>query len=451
MATVDDYYARMQLTDEDKQAAATRALMMAAAAAFASNDGRPLGSILGNTMFAGVGSYDNSLSSAKRSKLDDIAFRKQAMDLANADKKAEEEKMLAEAMRNAAAPNATTFGQSAPDMGPPAAPMSGKERERQMLTNTINSLIAKGGGHLIGPLQDRLAKLDPEVFATKDVVDPKTGRRVRINVLKDATEIQSPYLPDKEKLHFADNGQQTGIGLDPFTGEVANPGIQKTMTPGEIDSSRRGDASLNLQRDQFNRGRVQYDAERGGMVNLDTGAFTPATQGGQPLAPKMPEKQKGELLAIDKQIGQVQGALEAVKAVPSAFGAMRGAATMAGSVPETIAGRSDSPDERQARAYVFNIVSSVINERAGAAQSAQELARLRSFLPAEMDGPQQIQNKLEGFQKYLTDSRAAVSQPITAAGPKPAADPLVVTDPNGKAHRFPTKQQADAFRQAAGL
>jgi hypothetical protein len=48
-------------------------------------------------------------------------------------------------------------------------------------------------------------------------------------------------------------------------------------------------------------------------------------------------------------------------------------------------------------------VSRVINERAGAAQSAQEMQRLRSFLPADTDNDIQITNKLKGFQSYLAD------------------------------------------------
>jgi hypothetical protein len=55
------------------------------------------------------------------------------------------------------------------------------------------------------------------------------------------------------------------------------------------------------------------------------------------------------------------------------------------------------------------VVSKVINERAGAAQSVQELSRLRSFLPAEMDSAKQIQDKLTAFETYLKDSRKAYS------------------------------------------
>jgi hypothetical protein len=129
---------------------------------------------------------------------------------------------------------------------------------------------------------------------------------------------------------------------------------------------------------------------------------------GQPLnmGAKVSEAQKKALLDIDQQLAVVSGALEAARGTPSAFGMTRGMATKAGDIPETIAGAMSLDQEQQARSYVFNVVSKVINERAGAAQSAQELARLRLFLPAEMDNAKQIENKLIGFQTYLSDLRA---------------------------------------------
>ena len=129
------------------------------------------------------------------------------------------------------------------------------------------------------------------------------------------------------------------------------------------------------------------------------------------LTPKLTEAQKKELSTIEAQEKTVQGALDAVKKTPTAFGMARGAATMSGSIPETIAGRFDSPAQREARSYVYNVVSKVINERAGAAQSAQELARLRSFLPAEMDSADQITSKLNAFQTYLKDQREGWAKP----------------------------------------
>jgi hypothetical protein len=126
----------------------------------------------------------------------------------------------------------------------------------------------------------------------------------------------------------------------------------------------------------------------------------------------MPESQKKEIQSLDSQIAVVDHALEQVKKNPTAFTFARGAATMAGAIPESIAGRQDTDAERQARSFVFNTVSKTINERAGAAQSAQELARLRSFLPGELDDAEQIDSKFKSFKAYLNEQRDVYAAPI---------------------------------------
>lgn len=154
--------------------------------------------------------------------------------------------------------------------------------------------------------------------------------------------------------------------------------------------------------------------ETGPMVLGPNAQARPITgPDGQPVRGK-PAKPSAavekELLSIDQQERVIDGGLKAVQDVPTAFTFTRGAATMTGPLTESIAGRFDNPKEQEARSYVFNIVSKVINERAGAAQSAQELARLRSFLPAETDSPQQIKSKLTAFKNYLSDQRSAVTK-----------------------------------------
>ena len=136
----------------------------------------------------------------------------------------------------------------------------------------------------------------------------------------------------------------------------------------------------------------------------------------KPSAPNA--AQQKELMSINQQRSIVNGALNAVTSTPGAFTFKRG---VAGKLPfgETLAGRTETPQETQARAYVFNNVSRVINERAGAAQSAQELARLNSFLPADTDGPEQIKNKLNGFSTYLNDLESGTRGKPTKAGGAP--------------------------------
>jgi hypothetical protein len=202
-------------------------------------------------------------------------------------------------------------------------------------------------------------------------------------------------------------GQSFDVTMNPFQSQSL-----------DLDRAKFGyQKSRDAAKDAQGPGEIkpQWDSTTGQFV-YPPSADAPSGRAVKPegYQPKPPEHTRKELDSIDAQLGIVAGARKAAEETPSAFGMKRGAATMAGAVTESIAGRFDSPKEREARSYVYNVVSKVINERAGAAQSVQELSRLRSFLPAEMDGPKQIQDKLKAFETYLHDSRKAY-----AGGGKP--------------------------------
>jgi hypothetical protein len=171
-------------------------------------------------------------------------------------------------------------------------------------------------------------------------------------------------------------------------------------------------------------GQVVETANGPMIVNTRTGQATPIMAGGQPLAPKLSSEQAKDITAINQQKSTIDSALELVKATPSAFSFARGAA-VALPFGESLAGRRETPEETQARAAVFNIVSKVINERAGAAQSAQEIKRLNAFLPSEFDNATQIENKLKGFNKFLTEQEKGTRVPASRITP-----PSTVSTPN---------------------
>jgi len=120
-----------------------------------------------------------------------------------------------------------------------------------------------------------------------------------------------------------------------------------------------------------------------------------------PLQAKPSETEKKEMVSLNQQRSQIKGALDAVRKSPNAFGFGRGlqGSTVMG---ESIAGRFDTPEESTARSYVYNIISSIIKERAGTAQSAAELAVLNKFLPGQYDNDTQVKSKLEAFDDYLS-------------------------------------------------
>jgi hypothetical protein len=133
---------------------------------------------------------------------------------------------------------------------------------------------------------------------------------------------------------------------------------------------------------------------------------------GKPLSPKLSADQSKEITSINQQKSVINSALDLVQQNPKAFSFARGAA-VALPFGETLAGRTETAPETEARSAVFNIVSKVINERAGAAQSAQELKRLNAFLPSEFDNAKKIQDKLTGFNKYLEEQEKGVRAPTS--------------------------------------
>jgi hypothetical protein len=149
-------------------------------------------------------------------------------------------------------------------------------------------------------------------------------------------------------------------------------------------------------------GQIVETANGPMLINTRTGQAQPIMVDGQPLAPKLTSEQNKDITSINQQRAAVNGAIQLVEATPSAFSFGRG---LASKLPggETLAGRTEKPQETEARSAVFNIVSKVINERAGAAQSAQELTRLNAFLPSELDNAESVKRKLNGFNKYLNE------------------------------------------------
>jgi hypothetical protein len=160
-------------------------------------------------------------------------------------------------------------------------------------------------------------------------------------------------------------------------------------------------------------GQIYESSEGPLLVNTKAGTVAPLMGAdGKPLSPKLSSEQSKDITAINQQRATIDGAIADVTKNKSAFSFGRGVAQ---NVPygESIAGRFEKPEDTQARAYVFNNVSSVIKERAGTAQSAQELQRLNSFLPATTDNADQIVSKLKGFKQYLKDLETGTRVPTS--------------------------------------
>ena len=401
-----DILQQLGLTQEDRDAARRRAIGTFGFGLLGARKGRE-GEALGRAGLLGMNARDQALADAQQGKMRDFQIQQYAAKMKQQEAAAAAAEQEQQAITQAGQdPYAFLRGSGqAPKWGPQDALMAQMQAAQNPATKKSLGELAVNVNKEFGPKPKTLK--DQKVL-TKD------GKRVVVNVYNDGTYEMLPFDPDKEKLHFANTGATVASGFDPYSGQQVTQGAQATMDPAQADASKRGWANLGLERDKF--GYEKQKSAEGGAVKptFHEGQWvyppTPdAPQGRAAAVPgfqyKMPEAIRKELASIDAQANIIDSAMRDVKKHPSAFSAARGMATLAGTISESVAGRLDSKNERETRAYVFNIVSKVINERAGAAQSKQELARLRSFLPSETDNAAQVTEKLESFRKYLDETR----------------------------------------------
>ena len=170
----------------------------------------------------------------------------------------------------------------------------------------------------------------------------------------------------------------------------------------------------------------------------------------QATAGKMSTSDEKLITEARQGIAAVDSALTAVKKAPHGFGGAQGATDyLPGTVGQIAMAARDrflDDDALAARAMVYNNVSAVIKERAGTAQSAQELKRLNSFLPAPTDTDREITVKLNSFREFLEEQGNAVSSkyanPVHTVGSRPTPAP---TGPAGPAAPAPVQQRAQSY------
>lgn len=257
------------------------------------------------------------------------------------------------------------------------------------------------GGNI--PLQESRVAIpaNPQAAYANLLQNPKASPRLQNMAF-------NKMIADPEAFTLSENAKRFITMPDGTVKEVASGAVKPIQidTGTAIEFRDPSDMSKVLQRIPKSQmptaGQVVETANGPMIVNTRTGDATPIMASGQPIAPKLTSEQSKDITGINQQRAVVDSALNLVEKTPSAFSFGRGAA---GALPlgETLAGRTEKPDETKARAAVFNIVSKVINERAGAAQSVQELKRLNAFLPSEYDNAKQIKNKFDGFKEYLNE------------------------------------------------
>jgi len=280
-----------------------------------------------------------------------------------------------------------------------------KQRAMALALGSQNPTLQSAGGHILSQMMTPKAPI--HVPAGGTIIDPTT--------------MQPVYTAPKERtgeLAVYDEyvKQQTALGKKPL-------GINEF----QIEQKKAGRPLAPP------RERVVFDATRGGTINLDTGAFTPVTQNGEPIGLK-PKELRPVPATINTAMTQNQAVLnkldraeEMLNANPNATGILKGI------TPNIILNRTDK-EGTAARAALADLAATKVHDLSGAAVSVSEFARLKPFLPQPTDDAETIKTKLFNMKTEIQDIMSATNQiyseeqgykPIpNLAPPKPDTPPL---------------------------
>jgi hypothetical protein len=281
------------------------------------------------------------------------------------------------------------------DMTEAAAKIYGTVKDEASWQTARKKLTALGGDASTLPLTYDPAYVQQEKMTATNV--------------KDQLEL---FAPKPKEVKRAD-GSIIFLDENPRS-PTFNKEIMTQQKPGmtQYEAARIGVENQRLAQDAT--GVVYQEDANGNIVALPsklkkgevpTGRVAVAPGGGfQPMQAKPSESVGAQQMSINQQRAIVKGAIDAVTKTPDAFGMTRGL------MPESLGGRMASSEENQARSYLFNVVSGVIKERAGTAQSAAEADTLARFLPQPTDEADTIKDKMEAFDKYLTAKESGTTK-----------------------------------------
>lgn len=244
---------------------------------------------------------------------------------------------------------------------------------------TAESVIAYLEGNGIMPPQ-AAAKMRADIASG----DPVAIRQIAEHSFRTALATKD-QLPKIETRNLG--GTTQTIGIDPVTGQASIlNSAANTQSPDSVASVAATMRGQNMQdarsRETLAQGRNQYDAERGGIVNLQTGAFTPATQNGAPVAPKdkLTEIQ-GKSTAFGMRARVASDVLDSVgkdgKVQPGVIKRMAESTPWVGEGLGTVANITQSAAQQQVEQAQRDFINAVLRLESGAAISESEFINAR--------------------------------------------------------------------------
>jgi hypothetical protein len=226
-------------------------------------------------------------------------------------------------------------------------------------------------------------------------------------------------------------GRKVGAGVNGYVApQLVNQGDRQTfvqpapglsfpmgMSPSERDASARGWAGVNLQRQNAEQGKWQYDAQRGGLVNMQSGEFKPAMQGGQPIETKASREAAKEALQRQSAISGADSVLKEVRDAKGLVGwNTAGVGGVLANVPAT--------DARDLSAKLQTIKANLGFDRLQQMRSesptggalgqvaVQELAALQATVASldQMQGSAQLGKALDKIDTHYTNWKNVMQQ-----------------------------------------
>lgn len=215
-----------------------------------------------------------------------------------------------------------------------------------------------------------------------------------------------------------------------------------------------------------------------GIMNMDTGAITPATLGGEGVKGKDSTKTAVSEQQAAYNIGRVLTAATEIKNItkksPSAVqpGAMEAFASSLGM--GGTANLSRSADRQIVQGAQRDALDALLYLATGAAYNKEQLqGQMDAYIPSFTDTDEAVAAKKSRMTELIKSAKTRAGKSWTpemdkamtaltgadtpaaaapaAAAPAPAAASNIVVTPDGRSHTFPTPAAAAQFKKAAGI
>ncbi|CAB4215009.1 hypothetical protein UFOVP1469_49 [uncultured Caudovirales phage] len=219
---------------------------------------------------------------------------------------------------------------------------------------------------------------------------------------------------------------------EPRTGQL---GVYDEYAKQERDAGRVPKSIEKYETDQKRAGRTPaaqrersvYDADRGGVVNLETGAFTPATQSGKPLSPKNKPLTESQAKAAVFE-SQMRGATDELALIPG-YNPESGFSQAETAVAGGRGNMMVSENAQRAKQAQSQWAESFLRFKTGAASNPAEIAlNIATFFPQFGDKPGNIAQKKRMRARAESDIAFASGNALSQKQNKPS-DQTKVPDP----------------------